>query len=81
MPDVSGTGDPTETLEMDWSQSLQSTYMTSLNLELRGFWKRKRGRPRNTWRRDLEANVKDTGCLYIKHLFALNMVAANFVLF
>ena len=25
---------------------------------------RKRGRPRNTWRRDLEADVKETGCAW-----------------
>ena len=39
MSDASGTGDPTETLEMDWSHSLQVSrqqYTTSLNLESNG---------------------------------------------
>ena len=36
MSDAGGTVDPTETLEMDWSHSLQASrqhYTTSLNLE------------------------------------------------
>ena len=39
MSDAGGTGDPTETMAMDWSHSLQAIRqhcMTSLNLESRG---------------------------------------------
>ena len=49
-------------MEMDWSHSPQGNrqhYMTSLNLESKGG--KKRGRPRDTWHRDLEADVKETG--------------------
>ena len=50
---------------MDWSHSLQTNrqhYTTTLNLESRGGGRKEDGgRPRNTWRRDLEADVKETG--------------------
>ena len=49
-------------MEADWSHSPQASrqhYMTNLNLESRG--ENRRGRPRNTWRCDLEADVKETG--------------------
>ena len=39
LSDVRGTGDPTETLDMDWLHSPQASrqhYKTSLNLESRG---------------------------------------------
>ena len=57
MPDAGRTGDPTETLEMDWSHSPQVSrqhYTKSLDLE-------KRGRLRNARRRDLETDVKEAG--------------------
>ena len=61
MSDAGGTGDPTETLEMDWArgpQASQQNYMANLNPKS-GWGKNfKRGRPRNTWRRHLEADVK-----------------------
>ena len=49
---------PTETMEMDWSHSPQASRQ-ALTLSPEGI--RKRARPRNTWRRDLEADVKEAG--------------------
>ena len=51
-----------KTMQMDCSHSPQASrqyYTTSLNLESRE--KTKIGRPRNTWCRDLEADVNETG--------------------
>ena len=62
MSDAGGRADPTEMLEMDWSHSPRACrqhYTTSLNLESRV--EKKIGRLRNTWRRYLEADVKETG--------------------
>ena len=62
MSDTGRTGDPTETIEMDWLHSSQaSRHITRQALTLNPDGKRKRGRPRNTWRRDLEVDVKETG--------------------
>ena len=51
------------TPEMDWSHSPQTSLdsITQQVLTWNPEGKRKRGRPRNTWRRDLEAGVKETG--------------------
>ena len=62
MSDAGGTGDPTETLEMDWPCSPQtSRHFTRQTLTWNTEGKGKRGRPGNTWRRGLEADVKETG--------------------
>ena len=60
--DAGRTRDPTETMEMDWShlcKPVDSITRQALTWNPEG--KRKRGRPRNTWRRDLEADAKETG--------------------
>ena len=62
MSNAGRTRDPTDTMEMDWSPSPQASrqhHTTSLNLESRG--ENERGRAGNTWRRDLEADVTETG--------------------
>ena len=58
MSDASETGDPTEMMEMDWSYSPQTSRQAlTWNPEC----KRGKGRPRNNWRRNLAADVKETG--------------------
>ena len=61
MSDTGGSGDPTETLDTDWPHSPQASqqhYTASLKWGPEG--KGKEDQPMNTWRRDLEADVKDT---------------------
>ena len=62
MPCARNEESPGETMEMDWShfpQASRQHYTTSLSLESTG--ERKIGRPRNTWRHDQDADVKETG--------------------
>ena len=43
-------------------ETINEHHTPGFDLESSG--KRKRGRPKNTWRRDLEADAKQTGCTW-----------------
>ena len=62
-PEACRCRDHDETLAMDLGHTLRkpSTSITRQALSWNPQGKRKRGRPRNSWRRDLEADIKRLG--------------------